>query len=142
VNVAELSKSRLIELADAKLEDARFLLSHDRPGNAYYLAGYAVELLFKAVLSSRFRADTIPSRELVREIFTHDLTKLLNLADLRQDLADLQDADPQFRGRWEVVLRWKESSRYETRDTNEAAELLDAIDDSRHGVLRWLKTML
>jgi HEPN domain-containing protein len=140
--VADLSKSRLIELADAKLEDARFLLSHGRPGNAYYLTGYAVELLFKAVLSSRFRTDTIPSRELVREIFTHDLTKLLNLADLRQDLADLQDADPQFRGRWEVVLRWKESSRYESRDTNEAAELLDAIDDSQHGVLRWLKTML
>jgi HEPN domain-containing protein len=142
VTVADLSKSRLIELADKKLDDARFLLSHGRSGNAYYLAGYAVELLFKAVLSSRFRADTIPNRELVREIFTHDLTKLLNLADLRQNLAELQDADPQFRGRWEVVLKWKESSRYDAWDTNEAAELLDAIDDPQHGVLQWLRTML
>ena len=140
--MADLTKSRLIDLAEAKLDDARFLLAHGRSGNAYYLAGYAVELLFKAVLSSRFRADTIPNRELVREIFTHDLTKLLNLADLRQDLADRQDADPQFRGRWEVVLKWRESSRYEIRDAKKAMELLDAIDDPKHGVLQWLRTML
>ncbi len=140
--MVDLTKSRLIQLAEEKLDDARFLLADGRSSNAYYLAGYAVELLFKAVLSSRFRADTIPNRELVREIFTHDLTKLLNLADLRQDLADRQDADPQFRGRWEVALKWKENSRYEIRDANEAIELLDAIDDPKHGVLPWLRTML
>jgi HEPN domain-containing protein len=95
--MSELSKSRLIALAETKLDDAKYLLADGRSGNAYYLAGYAVELLLKAVLSLRFQADTIPSRELVREIFTHDLAKLLSLADLRQDLADKQDADPQFR---------------------------------------------
>jgi HEPN domain-containing protein len=140
--MSELSKSRLIALAEAKLDDAKYLLADGRSGNAYYLAGYAVELLLKAVLSSRFQADTIPSRELVREIFTHDLAKLLSLADLRQDLADKQDADPQFRGRWEIVLKWKESSRYDVRDTNETRELLDAINDPEHGVLQWLRTML
>jgi HEPN domain-containing protein len=140
--MSELSKSRLIALAEAKLDDAKYLLADGRSGNAYYLAGYAVELLLKAVLSSRFQADTIPSRELVREIFTHDLAKLLSLADLRQDLADKQDADPQFRGRWEIVLKWKESSRYDVRDANETRELLDAINDPGHGVLQWLRTML
>jgi HEPN domain-containing protein len=140
--VADLSKSTLVELAKAKLDDARFLLTEGRSGNAYYLAGYAVELLFKAVLSSRFQADTIPNRELVNEIFTHDLTKLLKLADLRQDLAKRQDADPQFRGRWEIVLKWKESGRYEIRVMSDAEELLDAIDDPNHGVLQWLRTVL
>ena len=98
--MSNLSKKRLLEMAEAKLADARFLLSDSRSSNAYYLAGYSVELVLKAVLSSRFQADTIPSRELVREIFTHDLSKLLGLANLRQNLADKKDADPEFWARW------------------------------------------
>jgi HEPN domain-containing protein len=140
--MSDLSKARLIQLAETKLDDARFLLANGRSGNAYYLAGYAVELLLKAVLASRFKADTIPSKELVKDIFIHDLTKLLNLADLRTNLAEKQDIDPQFRGRWEIVLKWKETSRYDVWDVNQAAELIEAIDDSEHGVLQWLKTNL
>ena len=105
--MSDLHRDRLVELANAKLDDARYLLAARRSDNAYYLAGYAVELLLKAVLASRFQADTIPNRELVKDIFTHDLNKLLNLADLRRDLAGKQDSDPQFRGRWEIVLKWR-----------------------------------
>jgi HEPN domain-containing protein len=140
--MADLTKRRLVELAEGKLSDAKFLLGSHRASNAYYLAGYAVELLLKAVVSSRFLADTIPSRELVRDIFTHDLNKLLNLADLRRNLADKQDADPQFRGRWEIVLRWEETSRYEVWSEEQAAELIEAIDEPQHGVLQWLKMIL
>src|SRR3954447_24840567 len=43
--MAEIGKARLIELAEAKLEDAKLLLGAGRPANAYYLAGYAVELI-------------------------------------------------------------------------------------------------
>jgi HEPN domain-containing protein len=140
--MSDLSKHRLLELAEAKLSDAKFLLDHNRPDNAYYLAGYAIELLLKAVLASRFLADTIPSKELVRDIFTHDLNRLLNLADLRRDLTERQDADPQFRGRWEIVLRWKETSRYEVWSVHEAAELIEAIDEPEHEVLQWLRKIL
>ena len=62
--MAEIDKARLIELAELKLEDAKLLLSAGRPANAYYLAGYAVELMLKAVVSSRFRTDTLPDRGL------------------------------------------------------------------------------
>jgi len=140
--MSDLPKQRLIELAEAKLADANLLLGESRFSNAYYLAGYAVELMLKAVLSSRFQADTIPSKELVKDIFTHDLNKLLNLADLRQNLAEKQDADPEFRGRWEIVLRWKETSRYEIWDADQTAELIEAIDNPAHGVLQWLRTIL
>jgi HEPN domain-containing protein len=140
--MSNLSKKRLLEMAEAKLADARFLLSDGRSGNAYYLAGYSVELVLKAVLSSRFQADTIPSRELVREIFTHDLSKLLSLADLRQNLADKKDADPEFWARWEIVLKWNEASRYEVWSNDQAAELVEAIDNAAHGVLQWLRTIL
>lgn len=140
--MSDLTKQLLLDLADAKLSDAKFLLEHHRFGNAYYLAGYAIELLLKAVLATRFQADTIPSRELVRDIFTHDLSKLLNLTDLRHNLAERQDSDPQFRARWEIVLKWTETSRYDAVDERRAAELIEAIDEPDHGVLRWLKTLL
>ena len=140
--MSDLTKQHLLHLADAKLSDAKFLLEHHRAGNAYYLAGYAIELMLKAVLATRFQADTIPSRELVRDIFTHDLSKLLNLTDLRHNLAERQDSDPQFRARWEIVLKWTEISRYEAADERRAAELIEAIDEPEHGVFRWLKTIL
>lgn len=140
--MSDLTKQHLVQLADAKLSDAKFLLAHQRAGNAYYLAGYAIELLLKAVLATRFRANTIPSKELVRDIFTHDLSRLLNLADLRRNLAERQDEDPEFRARWEIVLTWTEASRYETVDEKRATELIEAIDEPRHGVLQWLKTIL
>jgi HEPN domain-containing protein len=133
--MSDLTKQRLLQLADAKLSDAKFLLTHHRTGNAYYLAGYAIELMLKAVLATRFQADTIPSKELVRDIFTHDLSRLLNLADLRHSLAEKQDLDPQFRARWEIVLEWTETSRYEVADERRATELIEAIDEPQHGVL-------
>jgi HEPN domain-containing protein len=137
----DLSKAFLMELAEAKLDDAKFLLAGGRSGNAYYLAGYAVELLLKAVLALRFRADTIPAPELGRGIFTHDLNKLLNLAELRSRLAGKQDDDPEFRARWEIVLRWDEGSRYDPRSRGPAEELIEAIENPEHGVLQWSKTI-
>jgi HEPN domain-containing protein len=53
--MAEIDRVRLIELAEAKLEDAKRLLDTGRSNNAYYLAGYAVELMLKALVSGRFR---------------------------------------------------------------------------------------
>ena len=53
--MAEIGKVRLIELSDSKLEDAKLLRNAGRSDNAYYLAGYAVELMLKAILSGQFR---------------------------------------------------------------------------------------
>jgi HEPN domain-containing protein len=52
--MAEIDKARLIELAEAKLEDAKLLLNAGRAANAYYLAGYTVELMLKAILSGKY----------------------------------------------------------------------------------------
>lgn len=42
------SQSNIEVLAYAKLEDAQILLLNERFDSAYYLAGYAIELLLKA----------------------------------------------------------------------------------------------
>jgi HEPN domain-containing protein len=140
--MAEIDKARLIELAEAKLEDAKLLLSAGRPANPYYLAGYAIELMLKAVVSSRFRTDTLPDRGLSTQVFVHDLRKLIGLAFLDVPLKEHEEADAGFRGCLQIVLRWTEESRYGQYRADEAAALIDAIDNPEHGVLPWLRSRL
>jgi HEPN domain-containing protein len=140
--MSDLSKRRLIELAEAKLADAKLLLADGRSGNAYYLAGYAVELLLKALLSSRFRADTIPDPIWLKDVFTHNLERLLKLAQLDDDLKQRSDVDDEFKGRWDIVLEWNETSRYYVREQRDAEALIEAIDDPQYGAFQWLKERL
>src|SRR2546425_6322368 len=111
--MAELSKQELVDLAEAKLADAKLLLRTGRGGNAYYLAGYAIELMLKAILSSRFRADTLPDPEWSTKVFTHNFEKLVDLALLKEELKESADSNPGFFAGWQIMLQWKESSRYD-----------------------------
>jgi HEPN domain-containing protein len=95
--MAEINKARLIELAEAKLEDAKLLLSTGRAANAYYLAGYSVELMLKTIVSARFRTDTLPDRAVSTQVFVHDLRKLIGLALLEVALKEREKADAGFR---------------------------------------------
>jgi HEPN domain-containing protein len=140
--MAEIDKARLIELAEAKLEDARLLLSAGRAANAYYLAGYAVELMLKAIVSARFRTDTLPDRAVSTQVFVHDLRKLTSLALLEVALKEREEADAGFRARLQIVLRWTEESRYGQYGADEATALIDAVDNPKHGVLTWLRSRL
>jgi HEPN domain-containing protein len=106
--MAEIDKARLIELAEAKLEDAKLLRNAGRADNAYYLAGYAVELMLKAIVSARFRTDTLPDRAVSTQVFVHDLRKLISLALLDIALKEREERDPGFRARLQIVLRWTE----------------------------------
>jgi len=140
--MADLTRAELIQLADEKLDDARMLLRESRPGNAYYLAGYAVELLLKAAISTRFQANTIPDPGWAKDIFTHSLEKLVKLALLDNELKAYGDTHDQFKGRWDIVLEWKEDSRYYIREQSDAEALIAAIDDPIHGVFQWLRERL
>jgi hypothetical protein len=138
----DLSKQQLLDLAAARLSDAKLLQNNDRHGNAYYLAGYAIELLLKAAISSRFQADTIPDPTWLRDVFSHNLDSLAKLALLEQDIRRASDTDAEFKARWDIVLEWKETSRYYGRTKRDADALIAAIDDPKHGVFQWLKARL
>jgi HEPN domain-containing protein len=140
--MAEIDKARLIELAEAKLEDAEFLLASGRGANAYYLAGYAVELMLKAIASARFRTDTLPDRAVSTQVFVHDLRKLIGLALLEVALKEREKSDAGFQARVQIVLRWTEESRYGQYGVHEATALIDAVDNPEHGVLAWLRSRL
>jgi hypothetical protein len=136
--VPDLSKQHLLDLAAEKLSDAKLLQSNDRPGNAYYLAGYAIELLLKAAISSRFQANTIPDPSWLRDVFSHNLERLAKVALLEDGVKRASDANAEFKARWDIVLEWKETSRYYARTQRDADALIAAIDDPKHGVFQWL----
>ncbi|WP_322517719.1 hypothetical protein SR870_09490 [Rhodopseudomonas palustris] len=137
--MVEISKARLVALSDAKLHDAKLLLDAGSSGNAYYLAGYAIELTLKAILSSQFNADTLPDRVLVRDVFTHDLIKLVKLCRLEDELKSRRQLNAEFEGYWQIVAGWDEASRYGDIGSDDASNLVRAIEG---GILPWLRSKL
>lgn len=129
----------LQKLAQAKLADAVLLGENGRCSNAYYLAGYAVELAIKACIARQFNAETIPDPKLVQRFYTHQLTELIGLAGLAAVLKERLAEDRQFAANWSTVSEWTEASRYEMVDSYTCGLMIDAIRDDNSGVLPWLK---
>ena len=134
-----LTKNDLEKIAQARLEDATYLLQADRPSSAYYLAGYAVELALKACIAKLMQPNTIPDLAFIKATYTHNLDNLLSTAGLKPQFNAEIKADPQFAVNWAIVNNWSETSRYEIWDPISAATLLQAINDPNHGVYKWVK---
>ena len=133
------NRSDLQELARIRLREARALLSAGMWDGAYYLAGYAAECGLKACIAKMVRRYDIPDRNLANDSWKHDLEALVKTARLSADLRATIAADPVFEQYWGVAKDWNESSRYERRTRLQAEELIQAIGDPRHGVLRWIR---
>lgn len=140
--VPSLSKPRLIELADEKLAAAEHLLASGFATDAYHIAGYAAELLLKAVISLRFQAETIPDPPLVRRLYTHDISELLALARLDASFRERRNRDDDFDNAAGRVIDWNESSRYGSFRDQDARDLLDALNHPVYGVLPWIRSFL
>ena len=137
---SEVTRADLQKLADEKLRDAKVLLNARSWSNAYYLAGYAVELAIKACIAKSFKADTIPDRALVEKTYSHEFPKLIGTAGLTAELQRQEQASRDFRAAWAVVNQWSPIDRYTQSTEQDARELIDAISDATHGVLQWIKT--
>jgi hypothetical protein len=101
---------------------------------AYSLTGLAVECAVKACIAKNTRRhDFPPSPNAVKDIYTHNLVKLLGVARLQAAL----DADMRVNGslnkNWAVVKDWDINSRYLTKGLN-AQDLYRAVA-GRNGVM-------
>jgi HEPN domain-containing protein len=134
-----LTRDLCKELAEVRLHEARNLLEFGLGPGAYYLAGYAVELALKAVISRAFLAEAIPSPRFVRDIYSHDLDSLLNVAGLRAELDSERASNERFAANWLLVRDWSEQSRYELTKTEDARYLIEAIDHPKEGILAWIR---
>lgn len=132
-----MNRTDLQNLAEERLADAELLLTNSRYGGAYYLSGYAVECGLKACIAKLTKAEDFYDKKLANNIFKHDLEELANYA--RLDIKQLSTADPAFAANWAQVKDWSEESRYETHTQEEAGQMIQAVRDGDHGVMRCIR---
>jgi HEPN domain-containing protein len=126
------------ELAELRLAEARLLLENGLPSGAYYLAGYAIECALKAIIAKDFRGDEIPDLKYVRDIHTHDLSALMRLAELEDELDGEKKTDPELYQSWTTIKTWSETARYKVWTEAGASAILAGIGGDK-GLLQWLR---
>ena len=135
-----LDRIKLCRLADRYAADSEILLKNRRWSSAYYLSGYAIECALKACIAKQIRRHEFPDLATVRDSYTHDLGKLLNLALLTEPLQERSKIEVQFGLYWtETVTQWRETSRYEQTTQVMAEEMIRAVNDAEKGILPWIQ---
>ncbi len=126
-------------LAIVRLNESKQLLNTENYCGAYYLCGYIIELGLKACIAKNIKRFEFPDKRFATDCFTHDLTRLVDLANLKIPLQENMRTDPDFGTNWAITKDWSEESRYEMHDEVEAHEIYRAVAGRSHGVLRWVK---
>jgi len=134
-----MNRADFQQLAELRLREAQALLAAGLPDGAYYLAGYSVECALKACIAKRTQLNDFPEKKLVNDSHTHDLGKLLNLAELKDELNAVIVNDPAMESALDRIQEWSETSRYQRKKAQEATALLKAIEDEEGGLLPWIR---
>jgi HEPN domain-containing protein len=139
--VASMNQALLQKMVLERIKDAKVLLKGKRWAYAYYVSGYAVECGLKScVLAQMIHTGGIfKDKKYAEWCWTHDFKRLIELADLKNELDKHEAANKAFRGHWGVAGLWNETSRYEERTQDEAEKLYEAITDDPDGVLKWIQ---
>jgi HEPN domain-containing protein len=134
-----MNRSDLQRLSNTRIREAKILFAAGEYSGAYYLAGYAVECALKACFAKSVQRYDFPDKK-VQRVFIHNLTELVALANLKDELLAARLASEDFVAAWQIVGKWTEESRYSSTLTKtDAEEILDAIGRRRDGVLTWIK---
>jgi hypothetical protein len=140
-----LNRVQWQNLTEERLLDAAALLAAGRWAAAYYLSGYAVECGLKSCILHHLEKTgaIFQNRKYLKDLgdcWTHELDKLVELADLTAERGVACGANPALDGYWSVVKDWKETSRYELKSEVDARLLYEAITQEPNGVLQWIRT--
>ena len=131
-----MTRTEFQQLADIRAREAEILLRAQCWDGAYYLIGYTIECALKACIAKAFKQDDIPDKGFVSNIFSHDLTNLLKLAEVQKHMS----ANSPLEVNWGIVRKWSEKTRYELAKSQfDATEMFNAVTDTANGVLPWLK---
>ncbi len=134
-----MNRVDLQTIAELRIRESRALLNAGFPEGAYYLAGYSVECALKACIAKRTREFDFPEKKLTNDSHTHDLLKLIQLANLKLELDAAVHADANLQARLDTIQDWSEASRYDRKSQQEAADLIDAVEDQTGGLLPWIR---
>ena len=145
------TQSDIEALAYAKLQDAELLLANERFDSAYYLAGYAVELLLKARVCktlgipdffdfqsstrTKFKNESV----ITRPYRVHDYEQLMILSGIYGEYQREMEENPVFSILWSILLEWNENSRYLTGINSERVKkFLTSVKEA----LTWIQKHL
>ena len=134
-----MNRSDLKALAIIRLTEAASLVENGHYSGGYYLAGYVIECALKACIAKQTQRYDFPDKRRAQDSWIHEPTKLVQAAGLQTVLQSENARDAKFAANWNVVKDWSEESRYRITDQKNAEEIIRAISDRRHGVLRWLR---
>ncbi len=136
-----MNRTEFQRLADLRQIEGRALLDAGHYAGAYYLLGYAVECALKACIAKKTNAhDFPPKRSVVEEVYTHNLSKLLNQSGLGQDFQQARRNDPQLEKNWTIVQDWSEEFRYDLNVSETTArDFYSAVSQTGNGVLPWFR---
>ena len=134
-----MNRAELQKLSNTRIREAKILFAAGEHSGAYYLAGYAVECALKACIAKGVQRYDFPDKSLAQESYSHDLVKLVRLADLDSELTSSAGASPRLDASWNLTKSWTEKSRYSVQTKNEAEAIIDAIARRNDGVLAWIK---
>lgn len=152
------TEAEIIALADNKIRVAKFLVQNGYFDDAYYLGGYAFELLLKAricktlLIPDFFDFDNSRSRKLpvgkikradkenlYKPFKVHDYEQLLILSGLYAAFSDKIITDLAFGADWSVISKWDENLRYATGNSKtDVASFIRSIEN----MMLWLKQYL
>jgi hypothetical protein len=132
------NRSEFQRLARMRLRDARILLANGNAEAAYYLTGLAVECALKACIAKNTqRHDFPPNQNAIKDIYNHDLDRLMAAARLKSAFDAEKTNNLSLRNKWDVVKDWNVNCRYATGGLN--AEDLYRAAAGRNGVMQWLR---
>jgi hypothetical protein len=113
------SQAGIEKLAKRRLAAAKCLVENEYYDDAFYLAGYGIELYLKAVICKTLGVDNFYSfenlkkKEIARAFKSHDYNDLFLLSGIQSEFDSAKIEEPGFKENWEVVNVWNESTRYE-----------------------------
>jgi hypothetical protein len=131
--------TELRTLAEMRRSEALALYEKDLFSGAYYLAGYAIELALKACICRMFNAEAIPDKGFVNSIYTHRLTDLIEIANMKK-LVENNKKDTTFEAFWGVVVNWSSEARYEIITQKQCAAMIAAAFHEKGGIYPWIKS--
>ncbi len=137
--IRRMTRKDLQELSRIRLREAKTLARSGMCDGAYYLAGYCVECALKACIAKLTQRHEFPNKERNQQSYGHKFGELLKAAVLEQAHREEAQRDSAFLRHWNVVQLRSPDRRYLLNDPTAARELIEAVSNPKHGVLRWIK---
>ncbi len=134
-----MNRVQFQKLALVRIEEATALFEARKYDGAYYLAGYAVECGLKACVARLTRKHDFPEKDLIKGAYTHDFETLIRTAELGTSFKHDLSGEVRLKWNWDIVKDWKEDSRYNRWTRDRARSMIEAITETPHGVLPWIK---